>query len=220
MADKVVSTSSKAGAFLEKNVKLLVGIIVVLLIFVGIAVLGSSLNRKSVEKALSEIDSIEYTFKKGIDDLSAEDLTARQDKALEDLEVLSAKDGITGVRANMLKAEILFEKNDFENSRLAWVKAADSKKSAYTASICYYNAAVCSENLNDLEGAVNYYTKSVKNEEFYLIDHAYFSLGRVNESKGDVEAALAAYQKINDIHPSSSWASVAKTRIIAINAAK
>ncbi len=220
MADKEITTSTKANAFLEKNVKVLVGLIVVLLVLTGVAVATSSFNKKAVENELAEVDSIEYSFKKDADDISAEDFAARQDKALADLEALVSKSGIVGIRANMLKAEILFEKNDFENSRSAWLKAAEAKKSAYTASICFYNAAVCSENLNDLNGAFDYYSKAVSNEEFYLIDHAYFSLGRVNEAKGDAEAALASYQKICDIHPASSWANLAKTRIIALNASK
>ncbi len=220
MADKEITTSTKANAFLEKNVKVLVGLIVVLLVLTGVAVATSSFNKKAVENELAEVDSIEYSFKKDADDISAEDFAARQDKALADLEALVSKSGIVGIRANMLKAEILFEKNDFENSRSAWLKAAEAKKSAYTASICFYNAAVCSENLNDLNGAFDYYSKAVSNEEFYLIDHAYFSLGRVNEAKGDAEAALASYQKICDVHPASSWANLAKTRIIALNASK
>lgn len=220
MADKEITTSTKANAFLEKNVKVLVGLIVVLLVLTGIAVATSSFNKKAVENGLAEVDSIEYSFKKDADDISSEDFVARQDKALADLESLVSKSGIVGIRANMLKAEILFEKNDFENSRSAWLKAAEAKKSAYTASICFYNAAVCAENLNDLNGAFDYYSKAVSNEEFYLVDHAYFSLGRVNEAKGDAEAALASYQKICDIHPASSWANLAKTRIIALNASK
>lgn len=46
MADNGISTSTKANAFLEKNVKVLVGLIVVLLILTGVAVAGSSFNKK------------------------------------------------------------------------------------------------------------------------------------------------------------------------------
>lgn len=212
-------STSKLTAFLEKNVKLLAGIAVVLVVFVAVVVAGSTINTKATEKGISEVDSIDYAFRKDADGITAEDLTARQDKALADLESLTVKGGITGVRANMLKAEILFQKNDFEGSRAAWAKAADTKKSIYTAAICNYNAAVCSENLNDLDCAVSYYTKAVKADEFYLIDHAYFSLGRVNEAKGDFEAAKAAYEKLNSIHPDSRWAPVAKDRLITIESA-
>lgn len=67
------------------------------------------LIKRGVEKGLAEIDSIEYSFKKGADELSAEDFSARQDKTLADLESLASKSGIVGVRANMLKAEILLK---------------------------------------------------------------------------------------------------------------
>lgn len=218
MANNVSSSSSKIGSFLERNVRLLVGIIVVVIVFVAVVVLSSSVRSKSVAKGLSSIDSIEYAFRKDTDGLSEEEFAARQDKALDDLEQLVSKGGIVGVRANMLKGEILFEKKDYEQSRSAWAKAADAKKGIYTAPICNYNAAVCSENLNDLDGALAYYEKAAGSKDFYLVDHAYFSIGRVNEAKGDYDAALAAYGKVEELHPSSRWTPVAKDRIIAIKA--
>lgn len=212
--------TSVLGKFLEKNIKVIGGLIAVLIVFVIVAVVGSSIKTKATEKGLSQVDAIEYTFKKDADDISAEDFKAKQDAALSELEALASKGGIVGVRANMLKAEILFEQKNYDASRSAWLKAADAKKSAYAAPLCYYNAAICSENLNDLEGAVSGYEKAISSKDFYLIDHAYFSLGRVNETKGDLEKAVAAYEKIEAIHSGSRWANLAKDRIIAINSAK
>lgn len=207
--------TSVLGKFLEKNIKVIGGLIAVLIVFVIVAVVGSSIKTKAAEKGLSQVDAIEYTFKK-----DAEDFKAKQDAALSELEALASKGGIVGVRANMLKAEILFEQKNYDASRSAWLKAADAKKSVYTAPLCYYNAAICSENLNDLEGAVSGYEKAISSKDFYLIDHAYFSLGRVNEAKGDLEKAVAAYEKIEAIHSGSRWANLAKDRIIAINSTK
>ena len=220
MASIEKTQTSAAGLFLEKNIKLIAGLISVLLVFVIFAVLGTSISSKSIEKGLSQVEAIEYSFKKDADDISAEDFKAKQDEALASLQGLVLKGGIVGVRANMLKAEILFEQKNYEESRTAWVKAAEIKKSAYTAPVCYYNAAVCSENLNDLDVAVSYYTSAVGSNDFYLIDHAYFSLGRVNEAKGDLEKAVEAYKKIEEIHGSSRWVNLAKDRIILINSAK
>lgn len=210
------TVASKLTTFLEKNVKFLLGIIGVLLVFVAVMVVGSSINNKSIEKGLAGVDAIDYAFRKDSDSLSAEDFAASQDKALSDLEEFAGKGGIVGVRANMLKGEILFQKKDFEKSLSAWAKAANLKKSIYTAPICNYNAAVCAENLGDLDAAIAYYNKAVEAKEFYLVDHAYFSLGRVNETKGLYEEAKAAYKKIEELHPSSSWAGIAKSRVIAI----
>lgn len=208
---------SKLNNFLEKNFKVVLGIVLVLFVFLIVGVVASSINAKSVEKSLSEIDQIDYIFRKDSAELNENDFTARQNDALENLESLSSKSGIVGVRANMFKADILFQKNDFEASREAWLKAADSKKSAYTSAICFYNAAVCSENLNDLQGAIDNYSKAINAKEFYLIDHAYFNLGRVNEEIGNFDKAKEAYEKLNELHPNSPWAPVAKSRIISIN---
>ena len=220
MANNELTASDKLSDFLVKNRALIIGLFVVLLVFVAVVVLASSISAKSTAKGIASVDAVEYAFKKDSENLSSEELSARCDEALASVEALCAKTGITGVRANMLKADLLFLKEDYESSRSAWVKAAELKKSAYTAPICYYNAAVCSENLNDLESAISYYTKSVGAEDFYLVDHAYFSLGRVNEAKGDLEGAKSAYNKLTDLHPDSKWAAVAVSRLIAIDSSE
>lgn len=220
MADSEKSSASKISLFLEKNFKIILGFILVIFAFIIVGVVASSINKNAAQKGLSQIDSIDYAFRKDTQDMSAEDFTAHQDTALQNLEVLCNKTGIVGVRANMLKAEILFQKKDFEQSRSAWDKAASAKKSAYTAPICNYNAAICSENLGDLDSAVTYYLRSLDADEFYLSDHAYFSLGRVYEAKKEYDNAISAYEKIIEEHVTSPWASLAKSRIISLNADK
>lgn len=217
MSDNENKADSKISAFLEKNFKVILGVAVVLLVFLGVAVAASAVAKSSAEKGIAKIEAVDYEFRKDAENLSDEEFAVRQDAALAELESLSSKGGIVGVRANMLKAEILFQKKDFENSRSAWVKAAETKKSVYTAPICFYNAAVCSENVNDLDSAVAYYSRCVGAKEFYLSDHAYFNLGRVYEAKGDYENAKKSYETLFDGHSSSPWAPVAKSRVISIN---
>ena len=76
------------------------------------------------------------------------------------------------------------------------------------------------ENLGDLDSAVTYYLRSLDADEFYLSDHAYFSLGRVYEAKKEYDNAISAYEKIIEEHVTSPWASLAKSRIISLNADK
>lgn len=211
---------SKIETFIESNIKVIGGVFVILIVFAALVVTAGSLNKKATEKGISTLDKIDFEFRNEGAGISESDLIVRQDKALEALEELTVKSGIVGVRANMLKADILFQKKDYEASRSAWVKAGDSKKSVYTAPICYFNAAVCSENLGDNDSAISYYSKAIKSEDFLLIDHAYFNLGRVNEAAGKTDDAVAAYEKISDLHPTSRFAAVAKSRVIAIKAAK
>ena len=67
-----------------------------------------------------------------------------------------------------------------------------------------------------MDSAISYYESATKDDEFPLIDHALFSLGRVQENKGDFSAAVSSYSKIADVRPSSKWANLAKSREIAL----
>lgn len=207
--------SLKLNDFLVKYKGLVFGFIAVLFVFVIVLSVGMTISSSAVSKGISQIDSIDYTFRKDTDEISGDDLLKKQDEALASLNPLLKNSGVVGSRANFLAADIYFQKGMFEESRECWINAAKKNSSAYTAPIAYYNAAVCSENLNDLESAIEYYEKVVSAKEFYLIDHAYFSLGRVNESKGDFEAAKASYEKISG--KTNEWGALAQSRLISID---
>lgn len=198
----------------SKGIVLAVGVVVAVLIVV-VAVFAT-VRSKSISKGIEQIDSISYVLTNDSAELSDSDITARQNKALEELASLSEKGSIVGIRANMLVAEVAFAQKKYEDARSAWLKAANADKKSYTASLCFYNAAVCSENLNDSEGAISYYKIASDDEDFLLRDHALFSLGRVNESNQKYEEAKTAYEKLDALHPSSNWGKLAKSRLISL----
>ena len=187
----------------------------VVVVIVAVAVFAT-VRAKSIEKGIAQVDLISYNLTNESKDLSEADVAARQTKALEDLLPLTEKSGVVGLRANMLVAEIKFSQKNYDDARAAWLKAVKAKSNNYTTSLCYYNAAVCSENLGDSENAISYYKSASDDDEFLLVDHALFSLARVNEDIKNYEEAKAAYEKLNGLHPSSSWAQLAKTRLIAL----
>lgn len=187
--------------------------IVVVLVVLGIL----TISTKSTEKALAQVDEIYYVLTKDASTLDADAVAERQNAALEELGTYAARNGIVGVRASLLKAEINFQLGKNEEARNDWVKAASAKKNAYTAPLAYFNAAVASENLNDAESAALYYKKASEAEDFLLVDHALFSLGRVNEGLGKVDEAKAAYQKLCDSHPDGEWADLAKGRLLSLD---
>jgi tetratricopeptide (TPR) repeat protein len=174
---------------------------------------------KLSEKGLDQIDSITYTLTNKSADLSESELTARRSAAMEKLAPLVKKGGVVGVRANMLAADLAFQSKDYKTSRTYWLAAAKAGRKSYTAPLAYYNAAVCSEELNDPDSAVSYYEKSAAAPDFFEADHALFSLGRVKEGKQDFKGAAAAYQKLQDKNSSDQWAQLAKTRLLALRIA-
>ena len=58
--------------------------------------------------------------------------------------------------------------------------------------------------------------KACEDDDFVLIDKALFNLGRLNETKNNFDDAKNAYEKAISLHPSSSWANLSKSRLIAL----
>ena len=211
--------ASSLNAKLEKS-KGAVAVFVAIVVVVIVAVAAfATIKSKTTEKGLELFDSISYSLTDKANDLSKDDVLARENKALEELSALTEKSGIVGLRANMLAADIKFSQKNYEEARSAWLKAIAAKGKNYTTSLCYYNAAVCSEELNDIESAVSYYKSASEDEDFLLIDHALFSLGRVNESAEKYADAKAAYEKLFELRSTSNWGQLAKSRLIALKAA-
>lgn len=220
MADKIENTGmqDKLNSMLEKSkntICIVAGVFVVALIFV---IVVTTIQSKANAKAIELIDTVTYSLTKNAEELTGDALTARQNEALESISVLSGKKGIAGIRSNMLIADIKFAQEKYDESADAWLKAAAANSNAYTAPLCYYNAAVCFENLDKTDDAFVYYSKAADFEDFILVDHALFNVGRVNEAKADYAAAKAAYDKIYELRPASSWAFLGKSRLIAMKA--
>lgn len=219
MADKIEkeTLANSLNNALEKSKGLVFAVVAVVVVVIVAVAAFATVKSKTTEKGIEKVDSISYTLTNESEGLSEAEIASRKTTALEELASLSGKSGIVGVRANMLIAEIKFSQKNYEEARAAWLKAIDAKKNAYTASLCYYNAAVCSENLNDSESAISYYKSASEDKDFLLIDHALFSLGRVNEAAKKYDDAKAAYDKLNELHATSKWAQLAKTRLISLN---
>lgn len=210
------SLSENLGDFILRNLRVIFVFCGVLLLGAVCAVVVISVNEKTIEKGLGKIDLISYELTNKSYDLSETEITARQDKAVSSLSELVGKSGIVGVRANMLSAEIYYQKKDFENARSAWLAAAQKGKNTYIAPIAFFNAASCSEELGNLDDAAAGYKSAAEVEDFYEAAHALFSLGRVQEAKGDFIAAAASYQALVDKSPEDSWAKLAKNRLVSL----
>ena len=225
------SLEEKLNGFLTKKAKIIsICLCVAVAAALALAFLISSSN-KSTEKDLAFIQNIEANLKMTedkpadtSDEKTAEENKAEEvksfsaDEALSQLEPYTAKSGVTGVRANMLAAEIHYAKKSFDKAAESWVKAAEADKSPYTAPLCYFNAASAYESIEtpDTQKACENYSKAAEYEEFEMIDRALFNAGRTNEQLGKTEEAKAFYEKLAEKDNAASWANLAKSRLIAL----
>lgn len=216
MAQK--TSAEKINAFLTRNRKVILTVCACIVAAVIVGTVCVVVGARQTENGLAKLDAIAYALMQNASELAGDELAARQETALSALAALTGKGGIVGTRANMLAGDLYFQRKDYESAKDAWLNAAGAKKHAYTAPICYFNAASAAENAGDLDTALDCYQKSADAAGFLLADHALFSVGRVLEAKQDYVAAADAYRRLNDASPDSDWASLAKTRIIALKA--
>ena len=213
MSDKneTVTLETTLSNMLIKSRKLVTGIVIAAVVVIVGVIVGVTIHAKAVESGIEQVDTIYYVLTKDVADLDDAGVKARFDEASAKLEPLTKKSGVVGLRASMLLAEISFSKGEFEKAMSLWDSAAKA-----TTYYSFYNAAVCAENLNDSEKAVSYMKKACEDDDFVLIDKALFNLGRLNETKNNFDDAKNAYEKAISLHPSSSWANLSKSRLIAL----
>jgi tetratricopeptide (TPR) repeat protein len=213
------SASESLDGFLTNYRVAVVSVVTVFVVAILVYGIVITVLTKSAEKGLSEIDMITYTLTNKSSDLSETDLDARRKIAMENLAPLVKKGGIVGVRATMLAAELSFQKKDYIQARTYWLEAAKSGRKSYTVPLAYFNAAVCSEELNDTDSAISYYQKAADTPDFFETEHALFSIGRIKEGKQDFKGAAEVYKKLNDKGSSGSWAQLAKSRLLVLKIA-
>ena len=168
------------------------------------------------KKNLSKIEELYYELLASSTDLSDSELAKKATECIENLAPYTKKGRIAGVRAHMLAAELSFNLKDNEAAADYYDDAIAQGKKSYTAPICYYNKAACYEELGNYAAAAEGYKAAAEFEEFGMITHAYFSLGRVLEAQGDYEGAAEVYKTMNDKISDDDWTNLAKTRLIEL----
>ena len=208
--------ANNASDFLTQYRVLFIGVIVALIVVAIVWGIISSVTTSSHEKGLNQLDTIIHTLSKA-DEASVD--TAREVALPQVLELAEKNKGnIVGLRSSMAAAEIYFSQEKWDEARDCWLTAATTKKAGYTAPICYFNAAVCSEELAEVDAAIDYYKFALASGDCEFESHILFSLGRLQEGKGNYVDASENYATLKDKYPSDSWTNLAESRLIALKA--
>jgi|SRR5574344_145532 TolA-binding protein len=219
MSDEVKKNTlgTKVSAFIEKRKFIIILILCVILFYVVGYIVGSAIGSSSKNKSLSKIEEITYNLTNESMNLSDEEIETRRNEALSALEPFVKKSGISGARANMLCAEIVYQQKKYDDAANYWKNVASKSKKSYLAPIAYYNLGVCYEQLGNTQEASNNYKKAADNNDYILQTHAKFSYGRTLESLGKIDEAKVVYQDLNDKNPDDTWAKIAKTRLLVLD---
>ncbi len=197
--------------------KVIVTIIIVTITFAIIAAVFLTVRSAKVKDGLEQLDAIELRYESLEKD--SDSYAIEVEAVLSDAEILSEDfSGVVLVRTSMLMAEINFELENWSSARELYLSAYEADSEAYSAPLNLYNAAVSSEELGDLDAAIEYFDKAAAFENFALSARAMFNAARIEELNGDFQVAHDRYVLINDTHATTEWASLAKSRIIYLKA--
>ncbi|MDR1429727.1 MAG: tetratricopeptide repeat protein [Spirochaetaceae bacterium] len=133
-------------------------------------------------------------------------------------EFAEKKSGYAAVRAWTILGRVYQSRKEWPLAEEAWSRAAALKPASYLTPESLFNAASAAEEQGSVERAIEI-LKKISGEypdTFPGIARSSFSLGRLYEKQEDTEAALSAYQTVVENWPSSPWANLANSRIIAL----
>ena len=211
--------------FIQKNRRVfLIGFITVVVVLVGFIVFNTV--RGNIQaKALTQVDTFERKYEElktyiGSDEVEAVFRQVEIMLLLSELEIFTNKtSGFAAARAHCIKADIYSGQKNWASAEEAWAKAAQAAGNSYLAPFSVYNAAVAAEEQGNVEAAIDYYTKALNyGDSFPSAVRAQFSLGRLEESRNNNDAAIDAYRQLLSKWPNDPvWPNLAQSRILVLS---
>ncbi|MDR3337336.1 MAG: tetratricopeptide repeat protein [Treponema sp.] len=215
-----LSLSDVLVDFIQKNRKslfiALIGIIVVVIGFVA----GLSIRESVLEKAISRVESLNDRYEEIRFNINESEKALDVQALLEDLNANAEKSfGYASARSYALAASIHADQKKWEDAEKAWKAAAGKGGKSYLTPVCLFNAASAAEEYDNIEGAIESYTKVLTYADIFpMAARAQFSIGRLEEGRNNRDAALSAYRAVIEKWPADPvWANFANNRIIVLS---
>jgi tetratricopeptide (TPR) repeat protein len=216
---ETVSPSDILVEFIRKNRKaLLVTTIVCALILAGIAA-GFGIRENMVSRKISQVEALTERYEELRFDINETGREADVQALLDDLDALAVKSGgFAGARSYSLIANIHADRKNWTEAEKAWILAAQKGAGGYLAPVSWFNAGVAAEESGDIESAIAHYNEAITfADSFPGASKAQFAIGRLEEGRGNREAALEAYRVLIERWPFDTiWSNLANSRIIAL----
>ena len=216
------SLNERVSGFLQKNrLFVLIGLGILVLILAGF-VITSTVRGKILSNALSTVNGFSSRYeviKPNIDSGDPEAL-GKQVVLMGEIDAFLAKNsGLAAARAYSIRANINADQNQWAEAEEAWTKAASAAGKNYLAPVSLFNAAVAAEEQGKTDTAISLYLKALDyGDVFPSAVKAQFSVGRLEESRGNKDAAIEAYRNLLSKWPNDLvWPNLAQNRLLVLS---
>lgn len=209
----------RISGFLSRHRRtILIGLIVVAVAIVALVVVLTVESNRS-EAALTAAEALQRQF----DDWSGQPADQQPDgydailRAADDI-IRKYPETYAAMRARLIDARALSELERYSEAVDRYVEVADRRPLTYLAPVALMDAAVAAENADDSERALELYNRlaDTYKDSGIEIPRAILSIGRIHEQRDEIADAAAAYQRLIDDYPASSWTNLARNRIITL----
>lgn len=213
-----MSASERINTFIQRNRRaILIAAAVIVVALVGF-IAGLSIRDALRAKAIKEAEALGARYEELRNFLTDQSKEKEAEDLARDISAFAATHrGYAGARGYDLLAALHAEKKDWENAEKAWTSAAGAGAGTYLAPIFFFNAAVAAEEQGKTQEAIELYAKA-QSDLFPEASRAQFQIGRLEEGRGNQDAALQAYREIINKWPNDAvWTNLAQSRIITLS---
>jgi hypothetical protein len=200
------------GTHRKKIVICLAGIVVLAAGFIARSAIDEALNKRNIA-ALEEFDRRYEALRFDINEPAREEEVGA---LLGDLEKFAkGGKGYAGGRAWSIAAAIHADRKEWAEAGDLWIRAAEAAARTYLEPVFLFQAAVAAEWREDAAAAIDLYARCASSKNFPAAARARFSVGRLEESRNNRDAALEAYRGVASAYAGETvWINLAQSRII------
>lgn len=218
-----ITFNQKLNEFVQRNRKIIFGVFFAIIIgLVGFIITHTVRDRMQIN-AFTQLDALNLRHEALLPYITGEDIEASRqaeiNALLEDISAFAARNsGFAAARAFSLSADIYWELEKWAEAERAWAASARAASRTYLAPISAFNAAVAAEEQENIESAIAFYTQALNYWRIFpAAARAQFSIGRLEESRNNREAALEAYRDLLRRWPNDPvWSDLAQSRILVL----
>ena len=220
-----LTINERLSEIIQKNRKVLVIGFAVIVASLAAFIIANTVRGNIQAKALSQVDAFERRYNElksfiGSDEPEAVLKQVELIVLSEELTNFANKtSGFAAARAHVISANIYADQKRWNEAEEAWEKAANAAIRTYLAPVSFFNAAVAAEEQGNVEAAIGHYSRTLDyGDLFPSAAKAQFSVGRLEESRNNGEAALEAYRNLLNRWPNDPiWPNLAQSRIIVLS---
>jgi tetratricopeptide (TPR) repeat protein len=210
---------------IQKNRKRLFIVLVAAVVTLAGFIIGFSIRDKVRSNAIGQVVAFEQRynalryFLSGGDAESLEKISGIVVLLEEITGFQKGNSGIALARSYYLSGDIYADQGRWSEAETAWSEAARLAKKTYLAPLSLFNAAVAAEEMGNTQDAIDFYTSALTSgDSFPAAAKAQFSVGRLEETRGNTAGAVAAYRTLLSKWPGDPyWANLAQSRLVVLS---